>query len=485
MKLNEILLHIAAKQVIDNGVDSFSHIVFDSRKVKPGTLFVAVRGVTTDGHNFIPQAIESGAVAIICEELPNVINKKVCYIQAENASIALAEASAAFYGFPSEKIKLVGVTGTNGKTTIATTLYNLVTKAGFKAGLLSTVKNIIDGESIPASHTTPDSLSLNRMLADMVERGCEYCFIEVSSHAIVQHRVTALCFTGGIFTNITHDHLDYHHTFSEYIKAKKAFFDMLPKEAFALTNIDDKNGEVMLQNSNASKHSYSLMHPADFKAQILESDFNGMLLNINRNEIWSHFTGRFNAYNLLAIYGTAMLLGFESQESLSIISSLHAVDGRFQTFRSQNDITAIVDYAHTPDALNNVLLTISQIKISGARIITVVGAGGNRDKTKRPEMARVAALHSNKLILTSDNPRFEKPEDIISHMEQGLAIDYKTKTLKITDRREAIRTACMLAQPGDVILIAGKGHETYQEIEGVKHHFDDREIVLEILNNLS
>jgi len=379
---------------------------------------------------------------------------------------------------------LVGVTGTNGKTTIATTLYKLTLKLGYKAGLLSTVRNMICADEVLATHTTPDALQLNKLLREMVRQGCEYCFMEVSSHSVVQNRIAALKFTGGIFTNITHDHLDYHKTFDQYIKAKKAFFDMLPSSSFAITNNDDKNGEVMLQNTSAARSSYSLDRVADFKAKIIESHFDGMLLSIDGHEIWTHFVGRFNASNLLAVYGAAIKLGFQREEILIVLSTLHAVDGRFQTIKSSSGIIAIVDYAHTPDALKNVLTTIQQIRSKDESIITVVGAGGNRDKTKRPEMAKVASLLSDRLILTSDNPRNEVPEQIISDMEQGLSESAKANTLKIVDRKEAIRTACILAKKGDVILVAGKGHENYQEIMGVKHPFDDREIVTEIFKTL-
>lgn len=484
MKIAQLISILQPKQVISNGVESFDNISFDSRNVGPGFLFIAIRGTLTDGHTYIDDVCKRGAVAVICEEIPNKASENLCWIQVPDSGKALALTAAAFYGNPSRNLKLVGVTGTNGKTTIATTLYNLVTSLGYKAGLLSTVKNIIDGDTVAATHTTPDAITINRLFAEMVARGCEYCFMEVSSHAIVQHRTTGLSFAGGIFTNITHDHLDYHKTFDAYIRAKKLFFDQLPRNAFAITNADDKNGSVMVQNSQAAISDYGVQRPADYKAQIIESHFDGMLLNIDGHEMWSHFTGKFNASNLLAVYATALKLGFSSIETLQALSGLHPVDGRFQTINAGCGITAIVDYAHTPDALINVLSTINQIRQEGNKIITVVGAGGNRDKTKRPVMAKVAAEMSDKLILTSDNPRNENPEDILSEMETGLDYVLKAKTLKITDRREAIRTACMLATPGDVVLIAGKGHENYQEINGVKHHFDDKETVSEILKQL-
>lgn len=461
----------------------FNKIEFDSRKIERGDMFVAIVGTVSDGHDFIEKAIELGASFIVCERMPEVLHENVSYVQVESTSAALGYLASDYYGNPSSKLKLVGVTGTNGKTTIAGTLYNLTKKLGYKVGLFSTIRVIIDTKVIDATHTTPDQLQLNKYLAEMVECGCDYCFMEVSSHSVVQNRIAGLNFVGGMFTNITHDHLDFHKTFAEYIKAKQLFFTHLPKTAFAVTNCDDKNGEIMYQNSPAKKYTYSLMSPSDFRAKIIESHFNGMLLDVDGHEIWVNFIGKFNAYNLLAIYSAAVLLGFDKEEVLRTMSELHPVDGRFEIIHSADGKTAIVDYAHTPDALENVLNTINDIRCGKGTLITVVGCGGNRDKTKRPEMAEIAANLSDKLILTSDNPRFEDPEDILNDMEVGIKPQWKSKTLRISNRAEAIRTACMLAGKDDIILVAGKGHEKYQDIQGVKHHFDDKEILNETFNN--
>ena len=464
-------------------VPTFEKIEFDSRKVASGDMFVAIVGTASDGHDFIETAIGSGAKMIVCEKMPEKLHDDVSYIQVESSSEALGVLASDYYGNPSSKLKLVGVTGTNGKTTIAGTLYNLTRKLGYKVGLFSTVKVIVDTEVIPATHTTPDPLQLNGYLAKMVDCGCDYCFMEVSSHSVVQNRIAGLTFAGGIFTNITHDHLDFHKTFAEYIKAKQGFFTMLPQSAFAITNIDDRNGEIMYQNSKATKYKYSLLSAADFKARIVEDGFAGMQLDINGSEVWVNFIGKFNAYNLLAVYGTAILLGFDKLEVLKAMSELHPVDGRFEIIRSKEGVTAIVDYAHTPDALQNVISTINEIRCGEGTLITVVGCGGNRDKTKRPEMAAIAAEMSDKLILTSDNPRNENPEDILDDMQKGIEPQWKNRTLRISSREEAIRTACMMAKKGDIILVAGKGHEKYQEIKGVRHHFDDKEVLNNAFNN--
>ena len=455
-------------------------IAADSRKVTDGSLFVAVKGTASDGHDYIPVAIANGARAIVCEVLPAALSETVTYIVVPDTAEALGKLASAWYEFPSDNLVVVGVTGTNGKTTIATLLYDMFRKMGHKAGLLSTVCNYIDGEAVPATHTTPDALTLHELMARMVDAGCEYLFMEVSSHAVDQKRISGISFDGGIFTNLTRDHLDYHLTVENYLKAKKQFFDNLPASAFALTNADDKSGLVMLQNTAATKLTYSLRTLADVKGRILESHFEGTLLTINDKEVMVHFVGRFNAYNLLAVYGAAVALGKEPEEVLLALSTLHSVSGRFETIQSPLGYTAIVDYAHTPDALNNVLNVIHEVLDSRGRILTVVGAGGNRDKGKRPLMAKEAVKLSDQVILTSDNPRFEEPEDIINDMVAGLNNEEKQRTLCITDRSQAIKTAALLAKKGDVILIAGKGHEDYQDVKGVKHHFDDREIVREI-----
>ena len=481
-KLNEILKNIETVEIKGNDTVSISGIQFDSRKVSENNIFVAVRGTNVDGHNFIDKAIQSGARAVVCEEFPENILPEITYILVKSASETLGLIASEFYGNPTRNLKIVGITGTNGKTTTATLLYNLFENTGYKTGLISTVTNFIHNKEVKATHTTPDPVQLQELFAQMVDEGCEYAFMEVSSHAIHQNRIAGIEFTGGVFTNITHDHLDYHKTFLEYIRVKKQFFDNLPKNAFALVNIDDKNGEVMIQNTKASSYTYALKQPADFKTKILETHFNGMLLSMNNTEVWTQFIGKFNAYNLTAVFGTAKLLGLDSSEIFIELSKLKPVNGRFEYFVSENGVTAIVDYAHTPDALENVLTSISEIKEPSAKIITVVGAGGNRDKTKRPVMASICAKMSDRLILTSDNPRNEKPEDIIKDMEEGISPAERNKTIAITDRKEAIKAAVMFAEKNDIILIAGKGHETYQEINGVKHHFDDKELIKDFLN---
>ena len=477
--LKDILKSVKTTQIVGGENVSINEVCFDSRKVAPGSLFVATRGTQTDGHKFIAMAIEKGAVAIVCEELPADAPASVTFVKVADASLALGFISSAFFGDPSSKLKLVGVTGTNGKTTTATLLYKMFRELGYKVGLLSTVKYFINEREIDATHTTPDALQLNKLMAEMVAQGCEYCFMEVSSHSVVQHRVDGLQFAGGIFSNLTHDHLDFHKTFDEYLKAKQKFFTDLPANAFALTNIDDRNGNVMVQNAKASVKTYSLRAMADFRCKILESHFDGTQLWLDGTEVWTNFIGEFNAYNLLAVYSTAVLLGARKDDVLKILSTLTSVSGRFEYLRSNTGITAIVDYAHTPDALDNVIRAINQLRGGSGNLITVVGCGGDRDRTKRPVMAKVAAENSDKVILTSDNPRSEEPEAIIAEMMTGVDPSNRKKTLNITDRREAIRTACMMAQKGDIILVAGKGHEDYQEIKGVKHHFDDKEVIRE------
>jgi len=477
MNLTDILQNVILLKTIGETDINIQNIRFDSRIVESGSVFVATRGTTSDGHEFIPTAIEKGATAIVCEVIPTELEPEITYIKVENSADALGKMASAWYDFPSSKMTLIGVTGTNGKTTIVTLLYQLFRQLGHKSGLLSTVCNYINDVPVEATHTTPDALELNELLAQMVTAGCEYAFMEVSSHSVDQRRIAGLEFNGGIFTNITRDHIDYHLTFENYLKAKKLFFDDLSEDAFALTNADDKNGFVMLQNTKAKKYSYSLRTLADFKTRILEHGFEGMLLDMNNKEVNVSFIGKFNASNLSAVYGAAVILGQDEIEVLRIISSLHSVAGRIETFHSPSGYTAIVDYAHTPDALTNVIGTINQILQGNGRLITVVGCGGNRDKGKRPMMAREAVNGSWKAILTSDNPRFEEPQDILNDMLAGLDMIEKAKSLTIVDRREAIRTACALAQAGDVVLIAGKGHEDYQIIQGVKHHFDDREEV--------
>jgi UDP-N-acetylmuramoyl-L-alanyl-D-glutamate--2,6-diaminopimelate ligase len=453
--------------------------------VESNTAFVAIKGTLSDGHDYIEKAIALGANVIVCEHFPETIAQGITFVQVNDTNEALAFLSANFYDNPSEKIKLVGVTGTNGKTTIASLLYQLFKNAGYKVGLLSTVKIMVDTEEFKATHTTPDSLTLNYYLDQMVQEGCEFCFMEVSSHGIHQKRTAALHFSGGVFTNLSHDHLDYHNTFAEYRDVKKSFFDYLPKSAFAISNFDDKNGVVMLQNTKAKKITYALKSYADYKAQILENQLSGLLLKINDNEVWVKLIGSFNAYNLLAIYAVAVELGIEQFEALRLLSELESVSGRFQFIVSDSKITAIVDYAHTPDALENVLQTIENIRTKNEQLITVVGCGGDRDKTKRPVMANIASTLSDKAIFTSDNPRTENPEIIIQEMEQGVEPQNFKKTISILDRKQAIKTACQLANPNDIILIAGKGHETYQEINGVKYDFDDLQIVTELLQQLN
>jgi UDP-N-acetylmuramoyl-L-alanyl-D-glutamate--2,6-diaminopimelate ligase len=476
--LSELLTGIEATELQGGDDMAIDCIVFDSRKVKPGCLFVAIKGTAVDGHDYMEQAVKDGASAIICQDLPGHVIGETAFIMVEDSAKVLGQIAANFYDKPSAKLKLVGVTGTNGKTTVATLLYKLFRDLGYKCGLLSTVENQINGQVIVATHTTPDPVALNSLLDEMVAQGCDYVFMEVSSHAIVQHRIEGLQFSGGIFTNLTHDHLDYHKTFDNYIKAKKAFFDGLPKEAFALTNADDRNGSVMLQNTRANKKSYGLKSMADFRAKILENQFGGLLLNIDNEEVWFKLVGTFNAYNLLAVYGAATLLGQERSLVLTSLSKLSGAEGRFDYFVSANKVIGIVDYAHTPDAVQNVLTTIGNIRKGTEKVITVIGCGGDRDKTKRPVMAKVACDYSDKVILTSDNPRSEDPAQIIHEMEAGVDPSNKRKTISITDRREAIKTACHLAQPGDIILLAGKGHEKYQEIKGVRNHFDDKEELL-------
>ncbi len=480
--LSELLNGLTAIYILGDKNCAIEGIAFDSRKVLRGTLFAALPGSTVDGHAYIPSAIQNGAAAVLCAKLPENPDPKITWIKAENVAYSFGLLTSNFFGNPSLAMKVVGITGTNGKTTTATLLYRLFRELGHKAGLFSTVCNYIDDQQIAATHTTPDSLEIQQLMAAMVTAGCTYCFMEVSSHAIDQERIAGIDFDGGVFSNLTHDHLDYHKTFAEYRNAKKKFFDHLKSEAFAITNIDDKNGLFMLQNTSARKLTYASKTLADFKVKVMESHFDGMLISLDGTEVWTHFVGNFNASNLLAVYSTALSLGAEREEVLRIISLLKPVDGRFETFKSPTGIFAVVDYAHTPDAIKNVLSAINEVRSGNETLFTVVGAGGDRDKTKRPEMAFEAAKASNKVILTSDNPRSEDPEVIISEMVKGVPADKAANVVTITNRKEAIRTACMMARPGDIILIAGKGHEDYQEIKGVKHHFDDREIVREIFN---
>lgn len=482
--LSDLLSAITVEEIIGSENKEITSLECDSRKIKLGSLFVAVRGYNVDGHKFIPLVTLAGAAAIVCEELPERLESTVTYIRVANTSVALGYLASQWWGNPSRKLKLVGVTGTNGKTTTATLIYEMARLMGYKAGLLSTVANYIDDVREPATQTTPDPLSLNELLHRMVVAGCTYAAMEVSSHAAHQHRIAGLTFTGGVFSNLTRDHMDYHGTVEAYLAAKKSFFDILPKEAFALTNADDRNGDVMLQNTMARKYNYSLRQHADFMGRVIESRLDGTLMSFNGHEVEVLFTGRFNAYNLTAVYGVANLLGWDPERILVDMSRLVPVAGRFQTFRSATGVTAVVDYAHTPDAVTNVLSAIRDVVGPQGTIITVVGAGGNRDKGKRPIMAAEAAKASDKVVLTSDNPRDEDPAEIIREMEAGLTDDMRRRTLSIVDRREAIRTACHLAGQGDVVLIAGKGHEDYQEIKGMKHHFDDREVVSEVLSQL-
>jgi UDP-N-acetylmuramoyl-L-alanyl-D-glutamate--2,6-diaminopimelate ligase len=482
MKLKDLIQHIEVTEVIGDTEREITGIHIDSRLVKVGHVFVAMRGTAADGHAYIGKAIEQGATAVVCETLPEALNPAVTYVRVKDSEDIVGKLATTFYGDPTSKLELVGVTGTNGKTTIATLLYKMFRKMGYKVGLVSTVCNYIDDEAVPTEHTTPDPITLNQLLGRMADEGCKYAFMEVSSHSVAQKRIGGLKFAGGIFTNLTRDHLDYHKTVENYLKAKKAFFDNLPRTAFALTNLDDKNGLVMTQNTRAKVATYSLRSISDFKGKVLEDGFEGMLMDFNRTEVNVHFTGRFNASNLLAVYGAACLLGKKPEDVLLVLSTLIPVAGRFDTIRSPKGFTAIVDYAHTPDALVNVLTTIQEVLNGRGKVITVVGAGGNRDKGKRPLMAQEAAKYSDKLVITSDNPRFEEPQDIINDMLAGLGKAELERTVSIVDRKEAIRTACMLAEKGDVILVAGKGHEDYQDVKGVKHHFDDREILRAIFN---
>lgn len=482
--LKDILYKVALTEVAGTTDMAITEVHFDSRKVTPGSIFVAVKGAKSDGHLFIDACIEYGAVAIICEEIPADVKSGITYLRVKNSAEALGIVASNFYDQPSEKMKLVGVTGTNGKTTTVTLLFKLFRDLGHKAGLISTVQNQINDEVLPTNYTTPDALELNLLLAKMAESGCTHCFMEVSSHAVVQHRISGLKFSGAVFTNITHDHLDFHQTFDEYIKAKKKFFDDLPSSAFALVNKDDPHGTVMLQNTKAKKKTFALKSAADFTCKVMENSLMGLVLTINGKEVWTKLIGGFNAYNLLGIYATAILLGKDKEDVLKAISNLSAVEGRFQYVKASNGIIGIVDYAHTPDALENVLTTINEVRSPNEKIITVVGCGGNRDKTKRPIMAAIACEKSDKVIFTSDNPRSEEPETIIREMEVGINFSVKSKTISITDRREAIKTACHLAHKGDIILLAGKGHEKYQEIKGVKYPFDDMEILSDNLKNM-
>ena len=482
--LKDILYKVTINAVVGSTSVVINKIEFDSRQITANDVFVAISGTLTDGHRFIEKAIESGAIAIICETLPEMLEDGITYVEVANSNQALAYMAANYYEHPSENLKLVGVTGTNGKTTVTSLLFQLFKKAGYKVGLLSTVKIMVDETQYDATHTTPDSLTINKYLKLMNDEGVEFCFMEASSHGIHQSRTEGLKFTGGIFTNLSHDHLDYHNTFAEYRDVKKSFFDQLPKDAFALSNMDDKNGLVMLQNTQAKKYTYALKNYADYRAQILENEFGGLLLKVNDNELWTRLIGSFNAYNILAIYGAAELLGLEKDEILRLISELDNVSGRFQYFVSDEKITAIVDYAHTPDALKNVLETINSIRTKNEELITVVGCGGDRDKSKRPKMGHIASALSTKVIFTSDNPRSEVPEAIIEDMEKGVEPQNFKKTLSITDRKQAIKTACQMAETKDIILIAGKGHETYQEIKGERFDFDDYKTVQEFLKQL-
>ena len=479
--LKDILYKVSLEKVVGNTAVAFRELQFDSRKVGLDDVFIAIKGTQSDGHQFIKKAIDQGALAVVCQQIPKEIINGITYLQVQDTQQALAIMASHFYGNPSAELQLVGVTGTNGKTTIATLLYTLFKSAGYKVGLLSTIKVIIGTTEHAATHTTPDSLAINKYLRQMVDAGVAYCFMEVSSHGIDQKRTEGLHFAGGIFTNLSHDHLDYHTSFKQYRDVKKTFFDGLPKTAFALTNADDKNGPVMLQNTNARKYTYALKTIADYKAQILENQLQGLLLKINNQELWVKLIGNFNAYNLLAIYATAEQLGLEELEILQLLSTLESVDGRFQYLVSEGKITAIIDYAHTPDALKNVLETINTIRSGNEQLITVVGCGGDRDVDKRPKMGAIAAQLSTKVIFTSDNPRSENPDTIIQHIEAGVPPQHYKKTIAISDRKQAIKTACQMANEHDIILVAGKGHETYQEIQGVRSEFDDRKTISELL----
>jgi UDP-N-acetylmuramoyl-L-alanyl-D-glutamate--2,6-diaminopimelate ligase len=484
--LKDILTNVTVQQVQGNTEANIKDLCIDSRRVSQGTAFIALRGSSVDGHQFIQKAIEQKASVVVCEELPKTLSTDVTYVLVKDSALTAGLMAAAFYKQPSQKMKVVGVTGTNGKTTVATLLYKLFEQLGYKCGLISTVQNHIHNEVVPSTHTTPDSISVQSLLAKMADAGCSHVFMEVSSHAIHQKRIAGIDFTGAIFTNITHDHLDYHKTFDEYIRVKKKFFDDLSSKAFAVTNADDKRGMVMLQNTEAAKNTYSLKMPATFKGKVLENNLTGLVMNVDNHEAHFRMIGTFNAYNLLAVYGCAVLLGEDKMNILALLSNLHGAAGRFETYMSDNEkVLGIIDYAHTPDALINVLATINQLRTKGQQLITVVGCGGDRDSAKRPIMAEVACEHSDKTILTSDNPRSEDPEQILNEMEAGLSFAQRRKALRISDRKEAIKTACTLAQPEDIILIAGKGHETYQEIKGVRYPFDDREVLkqnFELLN---
>ena len=479
--LKKILTDLKIVRYKGNLNAEFRSVCFDSRLLGRDDIFIAVKGTSTDGHNYISTAVENGAACIICESIPEVVKENVCYIQVNDSRASLGKVASAFYGYPSRDIKLVGVTGTNGKTTIATLLYRMFRSFGYKAGLISTIETAVEGQTRNSSHTTPDAIQINQALAEMITSGCEFAFMEVSSHAVEQKRIEGLDFNGGIFTNLTHDHLDYHPTFRDYLEAKKAFFDNLPKDAFALINADDKNGSVMVQNSKARRITYGIKSMADFRARILETHLEGNLLKIGNREIWTSLPGVFNAYNILAVFAAAVSLNIPEEIVMKELSRQSFVPGRFEIIQSERSVTAIVDYAHTPDALENVLRTINEISAGKRKIITITGAGGNRDKAKRPLMASIAAANSDKLILTSDNPRDEDPDSIINDMRKGLHPSQRKKTITITDREEAIRTACTFADKGDIILLAGKGHETYQEIKGKRCHFDDREMIKKYL----
>ncbi|AMA50027.1 MULTISPECIES: UDP-N-acetylmuramoyl-L-alanyl-D-glutamate--2,6-diaminopimelate ligase [Flavobacterium] len=485
MNLKDLLYKVPIEEVQGSTTKTVNQIHFDSRKIETNDIFVAIRGTLSDGHQYIEKAISLGATTIICEQLPKTCLKNITYIKVQDTNTALAQLANNFYEKPSNKLILVGVTGTNGKTTIASLLYQMFKRAGYKVGLLSTVKIMVNTTEYKATHTTPDSLTINYFLNQMVQEGCEYCFMEVSSHGVHQKRTEGLFFAGGVFTNLSHDHLDYHPTFAEYRDVKKMFFDHLPKTAFALTNIDDKNGSVMLQNTQARKKTYALKTYADYKAVILENQLSGLQLKINEQDVWTRLIGTFNAYNLLAIYAVAVELGIDKIEALRLLSELESVSGRFQFIVSKEKITTIVDYAHTPDALENVLNTINDIRTKNEQLITIVGCGGDRDRTKRPVMARIATEMSSKVILTSDNPRTENPQAIIEEMEAGITAENFKKYVSIIDRKQAIKTACQIAENGDIILIAGKGHETYQEVNGIRHDFDDMKIVQELLKQLN
>ena len=479
--INDILKGVDVIEFHKGNSTTFNTVQFDSRKVSSNDIFVAVEGTISDGHNFIDSCIEKGANTIICQTLPSTINKTINYIVVNNSAKVLGQLASNYYSKPSSKLKLIGITGTNGKTSTVTMLFNLFKNLGYSVGLLSTVSNRINNKEIKATHTTPDALQLNSLLKAIFDSDCEDCLMEVSSHAIVQERIAGLEFTGGVFSNITHDHLDFHKTFKEYIKAKKKFFDELSPNAFALTNNDDKNGAIMLQNTKATKRSYAIKSIADYKAKIIENAFSGLHLEINKKEIWIPLVGNFNAYNAMCVYGTAMELGANEMEVLQELSIIETAEGRFEFIKGDNGVNAIVDYAHTPDALQNVISTINEIREGAGKLITIVGAGGDRDKSKRPIMAQIASINSNQVILTSDNPRTENPEDILNDMEAGVKIE--RITLRISNRKEAIRTAFALANPGDIVLVAGKGHEKYQEIKGIRHHFDDKEIITELIKN--